>query len=138
MASWSAAVAYTEAPPAEAGRESRPRARRRRDPLRSGVVWIVVAAAVLAGLVALNVAVLQLNVRLDQLSRDRGRELGCADVGVHVEEVHEVRRDVTAEQGPEPAIVRGARGAVRKLDEEVRDASGVRTADLAHRAHAFD
>jgi cell division protein FtsB len=39
--------------------------------LRSGVVWIVVAAALLAGLVALNVAVLQLNVRLDQLSRDR-------------------------------------------------------------------
>ncbi len=67
MASWSAAVAYTEAPPIEE-RRSLPRARRRRDPLRSGVVWIVVAAAVLAGLVALNVAVLQLNVRLDQLS----------------------------------------------------------------------
>ena len=71
MASWSAAVAYTEAPPVEARRRPRSRARRRRDPLRSGVVWIVVAATVLAGLVALNVAVLQLNVRLDQLSRDR-------------------------------------------------------------------
>ena len=35
--------------------------------LRSGVVWIVVVAALLAGLVALNVAVLQLNVRLDRL-----------------------------------------------------------------------
>ena len=34
-------------------------------------MWIIIAAAVLAGLVALNVAVLQLNVRLDQLSRDR-------------------------------------------------------------------
>ena len=45
--------------------------RRRPDPLRSGVVWIVVAATVLAGLVALNVAVLQLNVRLDKLSQDR-------------------------------------------------------------------
>ena len=71
MASWSAAVAYTEAPPIEQGRRPRTRARRRRDPLRSGVVWIVAAAVVLAGLVALNVAVLQLNVRLDQLSRDR-------------------------------------------------------------------
>jgi cell division protein FtsB len=71
MASWSAAVAYTEAPPVEGARPARPRTRRRRDPLRSGVAWIVVAAIVLAGLVALNVAVLQLNVRLDRLSRDR-------------------------------------------------------------------
>jgi cell division protein FtsB len=71
MASWSAAVAHTEAPPIEQGQRPRPRVLHRRDPLRSGVVWIVVAAVVLAGLVALNVAVLQLNVRLDQLSRDR-------------------------------------------------------------------
>ena len=71
MASWSAAVAHSEAPPFEERPRSRPRTRRRRDPLRSGVVWIVVAATVLAGLVALNVAVLQLNVRLDRLSRDR-------------------------------------------------------------------
>jgi cell division protein FtsB len=71
MASWSAAVAHTDAPPVEQTRRPRPRAVHRRDPLRSGVVWIVVAAVVLAGLVALNVAVLQLNVRLDRLSRDR-------------------------------------------------------------------
>jgi hypothetical protein len=71
VASWSPAVAYTEAPPIEERRRPRPRTRHRRDPLRSGVVWIVAAAAVLAGLVALNVAVLQLNVRLDQLSRER-------------------------------------------------------------------
>jgi len=71
MASWSAAVAHSEAQPFEDRRRPRPHARRRPDPLRSGVAWIVVAATVLAGLVALNVAVLQLNVRLDQLSRDR-------------------------------------------------------------------
>jgi cell division protein FtsB len=71
MASWSAAVAYTEDAPPVARARTRQRARRRRDPLRSGVVWIVAAGIVLAGLVALNVAVLQLNVRLDQLSRDR-------------------------------------------------------------------
>jgi cell division protein FtsB len=53
--------------------------RRRRNPvagrpisvLRSGVTWIVVLAALLAGLVALNVAVLQLNVEIDRLSRER-------------------------------------------------------------------
>jgi cell division protein FtsL len=36
-----------------------------------GVVWIVVLAVLLAGVVAVNVAVLQLNVRLDELSRER-------------------------------------------------------------------
>jgi hypothetical protein len=71
MASWSAAVAYTDAPPVERRRRTRPVASRRRDPLRSGVVWIVLAGIVLAGLVALNVAVLQLNVRMDKLSRER-------------------------------------------------------------------
>lgn len=37
----------------------------------SGVVWIVVFAALLGGVVAVNVAVLQLNVRLNELSRER-------------------------------------------------------------------
>lgn len=36
-----------------------------------GVAWIVVVAAVLAGVVALNVAVLGLNVELDRLGRER-------------------------------------------------------------------
>jgi cell division protein FtsL len=36
-----------------------------------GVVWIVVLAVLLAGIVAVNVAVLQLNVRLDELGRER-------------------------------------------------------------------
>ena len=71
MASWSAAVAQTEAPPIEQRRRPRARARSRRDPLRSGVVWIVAAAVVLAGLVALNVAVLRLNVQLDKLDTQR-------------------------------------------------------------------
>jgi cell division protein FtsB len=34
-------------------------------------VWIVVVGALLAGVVALNVAVLQLNVRLDKLAHER-------------------------------------------------------------------
>jgi cell division protein FtsL len=36
-----------------------------------GVVWIAVVAVLLAGVVALNVAVLRLNMRLDHLSRER-------------------------------------------------------------------
>jgi cell division protein FtsL len=36
-----------------------------------GVVWIVLFATLLAGVVAVNVAVLQLNVRLDELGRER-------------------------------------------------------------------
>ena len=72
MASWSASTAHVEAPGAKP--RSRPRAvaaRRPVNPLRSGVTWIVVLAALLAGIVALNVAVLQLNVKLSSLSRER-------------------------------------------------------------------
>jgi cell division protein FtsL len=36
-----------------------------------GVLWIVVFGALLAGVVAVNVAVLQLNVQLDGLARER-------------------------------------------------------------------
>lgn len=36
-----------------------------------GVIWIVVLAVLLAGVVAVNVAVLELNVRLDELGRER-------------------------------------------------------------------
>src|SRR5919202_1022829 len=67
----SSAVAYAEAP-AESRRRPRAAARRA-DPLRSGVVWIVVVGTLLAGLVAVNVAVLQLNVRLDRLGRERAQ-----------------------------------------------------------------
>jgi cell division protein FtsB len=40
---------------------------------RRGVIWIAVIAALLAGVVALNVAVLRLNVQLDGLDQDRTR-----------------------------------------------------------------
>ena len=42
-----------------------------RRPVAGGVLWIVVVAALLAGVVAVNVVVLQLNVRLDGLARER-------------------------------------------------------------------
>jgi hypothetical protein len=37
------------------------------------VVWIAVIGVLLAGVVFMNVAVLRLNIRLDQVGRDRAR-----------------------------------------------------------------
>jgi cell division protein FtsL len=45
-------------------------ARRR---VAGGVVWIVVVALLLAGVVAVNVAVLRLNLRMDDLNRQRAQ-----------------------------------------------------------------
>ena len=39
--------------------------------LSGGVLWILVFAVLLAGVVAINVAVLRLNLQLDQSNRDR-------------------------------------------------------------------
>jgi len=52
------------------------RARRKVEPRRrvaGGVVWIGVVAVLLAGVVALNVAVLRLNVRLDDTQSERNQ-----------------------------------------------------------------
>jgi cell division protein FtsL len=60
--------------PQPARRPSRPRAapRTRSRPLvAGGVLWIVVVAALLAGIVALNVAVLRLSVQVEQLDAQR-------------------------------------------------------------------
>jgi cell division protein FtsL len=43
----------------------------RRPRVASGVVWIVVIGALLVGVVAMNVTVLRLNIRLDKLGRER-------------------------------------------------------------------
>jgi len=45
----------------------------RRPRLASGVVWILLVAILLVGVVAMNVAVLRLNVQLDQAGRERTR-----------------------------------------------------------------
>jgi hypothetical protein len=73
MASWPAAADAELAAPERPHVRRRAASRRRVNPLRNGVASIVVVAALLAGLVALNVAVLQLNVRLDGLDRQRAR-----------------------------------------------------------------
>ena len=69
MAAWTAA-ARAERVPAPA----RPRAAKRACPQRrvtGSVLWIGVLAALLAGVVAMNVAVLRLNLTLDRLGRER-------------------------------------------------------------------
>lgn len=64
---------------AQAPRVARPRrqneARTKAKPqlLGGGVLWIVLFAALLAGVVAVNVAVLRLNVELDRTGRDRSQ-----------------------------------------------------------------
>lgn len=55
---------------AHAGRR-RTRGRARPRLLAGGILWIVVFAALLAGVVAVNVAVLRLNLQFDQVSRER-------------------------------------------------------------------
>jgi cell division protein FtsL len=55
---------------------ARPRAGRR---VAGGVLWIVVVAALLAGIVALNVAVLRLNVEVEQLDGQRDKLVGKRD-----------------------------------------------------------
>jgi cell division protein FtsL len=52
---------------------SRARARAKPHLLGGGVLWIVLFAALLAGVVAVNVAVLRLNVQLDQAGRERSQ-----------------------------------------------------------------
>jgi cell division protein FtsL len=52
-------------------RAARPRAGQRR--LAGGIVWIVVVAALLAGVVALNVAVLRVNLQYDELNQRRAK-----------------------------------------------------------------
>jgi cell division protein FtsL len=62
------------APPPGTKRRRRPaQTRAARPRVASGVVWIVVVAVLLAGVVAMNVAVLQLNLRLDDLGRQRAK-----------------------------------------------------------------
>ena len=67
-------AARTLAPDAAARphRRAQPRALPHRR-LAGGVVWIGLLAVLLTGVVALNVAVLQLNLRLDRLGQERSR-----------------------------------------------------------------
>jgi cell division protein FtsL len=48
-----------------------PRVVRRERRVTGGVLWIGIVAGLLAGVVAMNVAVLRLNMKLDRLGRER-------------------------------------------------------------------
>jgi cell division protein FtsL len=56
---------------AEAGLAPRRRTRVSRGAFGGGIAWIVAAGLLLAGVVAINVLVLRLNVELDELGRTR-------------------------------------------------------------------
>ncbi len=72
MASWIADTASVAAPVDRTRRRAESRAaRRRRTRTRGGVLWIAVSALLLAGVVFVNVAVLRLNLALDEASRER-------------------------------------------------------------------
>jgi cell division protein FtsL len=75
MASFAPAQAPYRSPqprPQPTRRPARPRTAPRARPLvAGGLLWIVVVAALLAGIVALNVAVLRLNVQVEQLDGQR-------------------------------------------------------------------
>jgi cell division protein FtsL len=69
MATWAAAVEEPQTP-SHAPRPTRRPVRRERR-VTGGVFWIAIVAALLAGVVATNVAVLRLNMKLDRLGRER-------------------------------------------------------------------
>ena len=72
MASWAGTARVEQAPVTRTRPRRRPLTRTAPKPRPfGGVVWIVVLAVLLAGVVAVNVAVLQLNLRLDELGRER-------------------------------------------------------------------
>ena len=66
MATWAAEAERPQPKPRPA-----PRAVKRQRRVAGGVVWIGVVAALLTGVVALNVAVLRLNMQLDRLGQER-------------------------------------------------------------------
>lgn len=82
--------------------------------LAGGVLWIVVVAALLAGVVAVNVAVLQLNLSLDSVNRHRGQLK--ADIAQQQAKLASAKR--TGD------IVNGAQGLVQA------DPATTRTIDL--------
>src|SRR5438132_5950965 len=67
MAAWAAARAEETPAPLR----PRPRVAKRQHRVTGGAFWIGIVATLLAGVVATNVAVLRLNMKLDRLGRER-------------------------------------------------------------------
>ena len=66
-------IAHPEAAAAPVARPRVRRRTRRRARARGGILWITVSGILLAGVVFVNVAVLQLNLRLDNANSDRAK-----------------------------------------------------------------
>ena len=71
MATWATAARAQTAPAARRRPNSRSARRAKPRPRVAGVLWIGALAVLLAGVVAMNVAVLRLNITLDRLGRER-------------------------------------------------------------------
>ena len=87
MASWQAtasAAPVRSRPPRPRRRPVRRRKAKRRLGVAGGLAWILVTGILLAGIVALNVAVLRLNVKLDRLNTERNK-LRAGNAAVAVE-----------------------------------------------------
>ena len=72
-----ASLSHSQAAVAQPVPRPRPRTRTRvkRARARGGILWIAVGGILLAGVVFVNVAVLQLNLRLDTANADRSKLL---------------------------------------------------------------
>ena len=71
MATWATAVKAQTAPAERPRTKARPSKRAAPRPRVVGVVWIAALAVLLAGVVAMNVAVLRLNMTLDRLGHEQ-------------------------------------------------------------------
>ena len=111
-----AARAETTASARAARRELRtsPRPRSRPRPRRTagGIVWIAAVGALLAGVVAMNVAVLKLNLRYDRLAEQRAElrghnaELAARLAGIETSaRIQELAREELALMPAEPEQV---------------------------------
>jgi len=83
VATWAAEAdrAHPQRPPRP---RPAPRVVKRERRVAGGVFWIAVVAALLAGVVALNFAVLRLNMKLDRLGRD-GASLRAENAALSVQ-----------------------------------------------------
>ena len=92
------ALADSRVAPSRAATRPAEQRRKRRvgSPFAGGIAWIVLVGALLAGIVAVNVLVLQLNMQFDGLSRQRAQlkadnallrsQLSSASANVRIEE----------------------------------------------------
>ena len=95
-----------ELPVARRARRVEARPARTRAPFAGGVAWIVLVGALLAGIVAINVVVLQLNMQFDRLGRERAQlkadnallrsQLSSASANVRIEEAATVKLGLVA------------------------------------------